>query len=142
MRFGYQPGLIAFCQLLRQDPFHFALDHINTSGHSNDSFSKTLSFNVELLFRWLVFSSIFFLHLSFPSVCCIDATTLHQPTPILMLFGSNKAKTVAKDVEGKIQESIGLVTGDEGDRLAGKAKQAEANARDTADTLTSKAGMG
>ncbi|MCT0202818.1 CsbD family protein [Synechococcus sp. CS-602] len=58
------------------------------------------------------------------------------------MFGSNKAKTVAKDVEGKIQESIGLVTGDEGDRLAGKAKQAEANARDTADTLTSKAGMG
>ncbi|WP_255448135.1 CsbD family protein [Synechococcus sp. Ace-Pa] len=101
-------------------------------------FHSTLSYCLGGLFSVLSFfctspSPVFAASTPQPSI--------NQP-PILMLFGSNKAKTVAKDVEGKIQESIGLVTGDEGDRLAGKAKQAEANARDTADTLTSKAGMG
>jgi len=56
---------------------------------------------------------------------------------------------LAKDVEGKIQESIGAspsFTGVEGDRIAGlKAKQAEANARGTyklTQALRAKSGIG
>ncbi len=44
----------------------------------------------------------------------------------------DKAKAAAKNVEGKIQETIGKVTGDSEDQLEGKAKQAEATARDKA----------
>jgi len=44
----------------------------------------------------------------------------------------DKAKAAAKNVEGKIQETIGNVTGDSKDQLEGKAKQVEANARDKA----------
>jgi uncharacterized protein YjbJ (UPF0337 family) len=44
----------------------------------------------------------------------------------------DKAKAAAKSVEGKIQETIGKVTGDSEDQLEGKAKQAEAIARDKA----------
>lgn len=44
----------------------------------------------------------------------------------------DKAKAAAKNVEGKIQETIGKVTGDSSDQLEGKAKQVEATARDKA----------
>ncbi|MCY7407809.1 MAG: CsbD family protein [Alkalinema sp. CAN_BIN05] len=44
----------------------------------------------------------------------------------------DKAKAAAKNVEGKIQETIGNVTGDSKDQLEGKAKQVEATARDKA----------
>jgi uncharacterized protein YjbJ (UPF0337 family) len=41
----------------------------------------------------------------------------------------DKAKAVAKNLEGKAQEAVGKVTGDKADELAGKAKQAEASGR-------------
>jgi len=44
----------------------------------------------------------------------------------------DKAKAAVKNVEGKIQETIGNVTGDSQDQLEGKAKQVEATARDKA----------
>lgn len=44
----------------------------------------------------------------------------------------DKAKAAAKSVEGKIQETIGKVTGDPKDQLEGKAKQAEGAVRDNA----------
>jgi len=44
----------------------------------------------------------------------------------------DKAKAAVKNVEGKIQETIGNVTGDSRDQLEGKAKQVEATARDKA----------
>lgn len=40
----------------------------------------------------------------------------------------DKAKATAKDVEGKAQEAYGKVTGSESDKLAGKAKQVQADA--------------
>ena len=40
-----------------------------------------------------------------------------------------KAKAAAKNVEGKAQEAWGNVTGDPADKMEGKAKQAEAEAR-------------
>jgi uncharacterized protein YjbJ (UPF0337 family) len=41
----------------------------------------------------------------------------------------DKIKAAAKNVEGKIQEAVGNVTGDPADQAAGKAKQAEAQVR-------------
>jgi uncharacterized protein YjbJ (UPF0337 family) len=41
----------------------------------------------------------------------------------------DKAKAVAKNLEGKAQEAVGKVTGDKIDEAAGKAKQAEASGR-------------
>ncbi len=38
----------------------------------------------------------------------------------------NKAKATAKNIEGKVQESVGNLTGDPKDQVEGKAKQAEA----------------
>lgn len=40
-----------------------------------------------------------------------------------------RAKATAKNVEGKMQESAGKVTGDPADKAEGKAKQNEAQAR-------------
>jgi uncharacterized protein YjbJ (UPF0337 family) len=40
-----------------------------------------------------------------------------------------KAKATAKNVEGKVQEAVGNLTGDPKDQAAGKAKQGEAKVR-------------
>ncbi|QZZ22056.1 CsbD family protein [Leptothermofonsia sichuanensis E412] len=40
-----------------------------------------------------------------------------------------RAKATAKNVEGKVQEAIGNITGDPKDQIEGKLKQAEASAR-------------
>jgi uncharacterized protein YjbJ (UPF0337 family) len=40
-----------------------------------------------------------------------------------------RAKATAKNVEGKVQDAMGQVTGDVGDQAEGKAKQVEASAR-------------
>lgn len=41
----------------------------------------------------------------------------------------DRAKATAKNVEGKAQEALGNVTGDQEDQAKGKAKQAEASAK-------------
>lgn len=41
----------------------------------------------------------------------------------------DKAKATAKNIEGKVQEGIGNVTGNPDDQAEGKAKQAEAEVR-------------
>ncbi|WP_055074064.1 CsbD family protein [Pseudanabaena sp. 'Roaring Creek'] len=43
----------------------------------------------------------------------------------------DKAKATAKNIEGKLQEAVGDVTGDPKTQAEGKAKQAEATARQT-----------
>jgi len=55
---------------------------------------------------------------------------------------AGRIKADAKQFEGKTQESIGKVTGNQGDRLAGKGKQAEAKVRNTVEDVKDKAGMG
>lgn len=42
-----------------------------------------------------------------------------------------RAKAVAKNVEGKAQEALGNVSGDPEDKAEGKLKQAESQARHT-----------
>jgi uncharacterized protein YjbJ (UPF0337 family) len=46
-----------------------------------------------------------------------------------------KAKAAAKNVEGKVQDAVGRVTGDPEDQAEGKAKQVEANARNAKEDL-------
>ncbi|MCT0224374.1 CsbD family protein [Synechococcus sp. CS-1328] len=63
-------------------------------------------------------------------------------SPLPMAATAGRVKAGAKDFEGKTQESIGNVTGNQGDRLAGKAKQAEAKVRNAVEDVKDKAGMG
>jgi uncharacterized protein YjbJ (UPF0337 family) len=41
----------------------------------------------------------------------------------------NRAKATAKNIEGKVQEAVGDLTGDRKAQVAGKAKQVESQAR-------------
>lgn len=51
----------------------------------------------------------------------------------------NRIKATAKNIEGKVQEAVGNITGNPEDQLEGKAKQAEASVRhsveDVKDTI-------
>lgn len=47
----------------------------------------------------------------------------------------DKAKATAKNVEGKVQEAVGNVTGDPKTQAEGKAKQVEAEARHTGEDV-------
>lgn len=47
----------------------------------------------------------------------------------------NRAKAVAKNIEGKVQEVVGEVTGNPNDKAEGQAKQAESQVRHTAENL-------
>ena len=46
-----------------------------------------------------------------------------------------KAKATAKNIEGKVQEAVGNITGDPQDQAEGKAKQAEAKVRHTVEDM-------
>jgi uncharacterized protein YjbJ (UPF0337 family) len=47
----------------------------------------------------------------------------------------DRLKATVKNIEGKLQEAAGNVTGDPQDQAAGKAKQAEAKARHTGEDV-------
>ncbi len=47
----------------------------------------------------------------------------------------NRIEAAAKNIEGKIQEAVGELTGDEKQKLEGKAKQAEASAQHAKEDL-------
>lgn len=47
----------------------------------------------------------------------------------------DRVKATAKNIEGKVQEAIGNVTGDPEDKAEGKAKQVEANIRHTTENV-------
>lgn len=51
----------------------------------------------------------------------------------------DKAKATAKNVEGKIQETYGDVTGDPKNQAAGKAKQVEAKVKHTTEDVKDEA---
>jgi uncharacterized protein YjbJ (UPF0337 family) len=50
-----------------------------------------------------------------------------------------KAKAIAKNIEGKVQEVIGEVTGDPQQKAEGKAKQVQAQAMNAVENLKGKA---
>jgi uncharacterized protein YjbJ (UPF0337 family) len=68
--------------------------------------------------------------------------TLSAPSLTLAAATAGHVKADAKEFEGKTQESIGNVTGNQGDRLAGKKKQVEAKIQNTVEDVKEKAGMG
>ncbi|WP_416670709.1 CsbD family protein [Egbenema bharatensis] len=47
----------------------------------------------------------------------------------------DRMKATAKNVEGKVQEAVGEVTGDPKDKSEGRAKQAEANVRHSVENV-------
>jgi uncharacterized protein YjbJ (UPF0337 family) len=47
----------------------------------------------------------------------------------------DRAKAIGKNVEGKVQEIFGNITGNKKDQVAGQAKQAEAAARHAAEDV-------
>ena len=47
----------------------------------------------------------------------------------------NRAKATAKNVEGKVQEAVGDMTGDTKNQAEGKAKQGEAKVRNAAEDV-------
>ncbi|MGH2414866.1 MAG: CsbD family protein [Microcystaceae cyanobacterium] len=47
----------------------------------------------------------------------------------------NRVEATAKNIEGKIQEVVGEITGDPKDKAEGKAKQAEAATRHTIENI-------
>jgi uncharacterized protein YjbJ (UPF0337 family) len=55
-----------------------------------------------------------------------------QPTQIASM---NRVEAFTKDIEGKTQEAFGNITGDPKNQIAGKAKQVESQARNTAENL-------
>jgi uncharacterized protein YjbJ (UPF0337 family) len=78
--------------------------------------------------------------LSAPALASGAFTLSASPLPLAATAG--RVKAGAKEFEGKTQESIGNVTGNQGDRFAGKAKQAEAKVRNAVEDVKDKAGMG
>lgn len=48
---------------------------------------------------------------------------------------TGRTKAVVKNLEGKAQETKGNITGDRGDQMTGKAKQAESQARNTVEDI-------
>ncbi len=51
----------------------------------------------------------------------------------------DKVKAAAKNIEGKLQEAVGEVTGNPKDKAEGKAKQAEAEVRNGVENVKDKA---
>jgi uncharacterized protein YjbJ (UPF0337 family) len=51
------------------------------------------------------------------------------------MSAEDKAKATAKNIEGKVQEAAGNVTGDPEDKAKGKAKQAEAETRHSVENV-------
>lgn len=47
----------------------------------------------------------------------------------------DRAKATAKNVEGKVQEAVGKVTGNPNDEAEGRAKQGEAKVRHTVENV-------
>lgn len=62
-----------------------------------------------------------------------------SPAYMPLATAAGDIKAGAKDVEGKTQESIGKVTGNQSDRLAGKAKQSAAIGHNTVEDVKDKA---
>ncbi|WP_223805768.1 CsbD family protein [Pseudanabaena sp. UWO310] len=65
----------------------------------------------------------------------IIATQARFYAPATLIATVERVKAATKDIEGKVQEAIGNVTGDTKDQVMGKAKQAEADVRNATEDL-------
>ena len=62
-----------------------------------------------------------------------------QASTVNVMSLEDRIKATAKNVECKIQETVGNVTGDPKDQAEGKSKQVEAQARHTVEDMKDKA---
>jgi uncharacterized protein YjbJ (UPF0337 family) len=67
----------------------------------------------------------------------IDCKRLSSVTKIMTI--ENRVEATAKNIEGKIQEAVSEVTGNQKDKLEGQAKQDEASAIHMKEDLKDKA---
>ena len=77
---------------------------------------------------------------SFHTNPVFNALLVFDPNPYPLTKESimslkEKAKATAKNIEGKLQETVGNITGDPQDQAEGKAKQAEAKVRHTVEDV-------
>ncbi|WP_159789296.1 CsbD family protein [Sodalinema gerasimenkoae] len=75
------------------------------------------------------------LNLGFAHDAAWAAPSTHAASTDIAWGFSNNAEATAKDVEGKVQESLGNVSGDPKDQIMGKAKQAEGQVRNAAEDV-------
>jgi uncharacterized protein YjbJ (UPF0337 family) len=76
----------------------------------------------------------------FGSASSLAATSLAQDIskPQAQIATMNRAEAMTKNIEGKAQEAIGNMTGDSKDKMMGKAKQVESQARNAAEDMKDK----
>jgi uncharacterized protein YjbJ (UPF0337 family) len=72
---------------------------------------------------------------AFASESSVATTLLNKPISLDQIASMNRVEAITKDIEGKVQEGIGNVTGDKKDQFMGKMKQEESKARHTIEDI-------
>jgi uncharacterized protein YjbJ (UPF0337 family) len=69
----------------------------------------------------------------------LAATFLTQPISLAptQIATMNRVEAIGKDIEGKAQETMGKITGNQEDQVMGKVKQAESKVRNTVEDVKS-----
>jgi uncharacterized protein YjbJ (UPF0337 family) len=70
---------------------------------------------------------------------CFSFGKFHQFHKEQIMSLKDRAEATAKNIEGKVQEAVGDLTGDPKDQAEGKAKQAEAKVRHTVEDIKDEA---
>jgi len=67
----------------------------------------------------------------------LAATFLTQPISLAptQIATMNRVEAIGKDIEGKAQETMGKITGNQEDQVMGKVKQAESKVRNTVEDV-------
>jgi hypothetical protein len=67
----------------------------------------------------------------------LAATFLTQPISLAptQIATMNRVAAIGKDIEGKAQETMGKITGNQEDQVMGKVKQAESKVRNTVEDV-------
>jgi len=67
----------------------------------------------------------------------LAATFLTQPISLAptQIATMNRVAAIGKDIEGKAQETMGKITGNQEDKVMGKVKQAESKVRNTVEDV-------
>jgi uncharacterized protein YjbJ (UPF0337 family) len=101
------------------------------------SFQQLRSFFLTMSLTVLLATSIAF---GFGPANSWAATSLTQlvSQPQTQIATMNRAEAITKNIEGKVQEAIGNITGDPKDQIMGKAKQVESQARNAAEDMKDK----
>jgi uncharacterized protein YjbJ (UPF0337 family) len=98
------------------------------------SFQQFRRFFLNMSLATILITAIAFSFSSEQSWATVPLNQLIGQQPI-QIANMNRAKAMTKDLEGKTQETMGNITGNRGDQITGKAKQAESQARNSVEDL-------